>query len=56
MHGRGIYKWRDGSRYEGEWKLDKMSGKGLMKYADGRTSTMEYKGGVRLNKRSLDLT
>jgi hypothetical protein len=35
VHGRGIYLWGNGERYEGEWKHDKKSGKGRLFYVDG---------------------
>ena len=34
-HGRGIQSWIDGSRYEGFWKNDRASIKGLLIHADG---------------------
>ena len=27
--GYGVYKWPDGSKYEGDWKSDKQHGKGV---------------------------
>ena len=27
--GYGVCSWKDGSKYEGEWKNDKANGKGL---------------------------
>lgn len=33
--GKGIYKWTDGSYYEGEWKADKMNGRGTYCNAEG---------------------
>jgi hypothetical protein len=33
--GKGIYKWTDGSYYDGEWKADKMNGRGLYRGVDG---------------------
>ena len=40
MHGRGIYTWQDGRRYEGEYNMDKKHGFGKYRWADGR----EYEG------------
>ena len=34
-HGRGILKWSDGSKFEGNWKDDKANGKGRLIHADG---------------------
>ncbi len=33
--GKGIYQWIDGSYYNGEWKADKMNGKGTYRSVDG---------------------
>ena len=35
-HGWGMFKWKDGSSYEGAWADDKMSGRGTFKEANGR--------------------
>jgi hypothetical protein len=40
MHGYGIYRWRDGRVYYGEWKENKHDGYGY--YKDARGS--EYYG------------
>lgn len=34
-YGQGIYQWIDGSYYNGEWKADKMNGKGSYRSVDG---------------------
>lgn len=36
MHGRGVYTWKDGRRYEGEYQHDKKHGFGVYTWADGR--------------------
>jgi len=36
MHGKGIYTWQDGRRYEGEYVDDKKHGYGIYTWADGR--------------------
>jgi hypothetical protein len=36
MHGRGIYTWRDGRRYEGSYLNDRKHGYGVYTWADGR--------------------
>ena len=38
MHGRGVYQYADGDRYDGEWKDDKRHGKGVVTYVgtDGK--------------------
>ncbi|OMJ82628.1 hypothetical protein SteCoe_16608 [Stentor coeruleus] len=34
-HGFGIQIWNDGSKYEGEWRMDKANGCGRLIHADG---------------------
>lgn len=41
MHGKGIYQWKDGRKYEGEYEYDKKHGYGVYIWADGR----QYQGG-----------
>ena len=36
MDGYGVYKWKDGRSYEGEYKQDKKEGMGTYKWSDGR--------------------
>jgi hypothetical protein len=36
MHGKGIYTWKDGRKYEGEYKNDKKDGYGEYTWIDGR--------------------
>ena len=36
MNGRGIYHWRDGRHYDGEYLNDKKHGYGIYKWNDGR--------------------
>ena len=36
MHGKGVYTWKDGRKYEGEYKNDKKDGHGIYIWADGR--------------------
>ena len=38
--GKGVYKWPDGRKYEGNLKYGRMHGKGVYKWPDGRV----YKG------------
>ena len=37
MDGIGLYSWKDGRYYDGEYKLDKKHGYGLYTWADGRS-------------------
>lgn len=34
-HGKGIYVWKDGSKYEGEWQANNMEGNGILTFCDG---------------------
>ena len=36
MHGKGIYNWPDGRKYDGQFVNDKREGFGLFTWADGR--------------------
>ncbi len=36
MHGKGVYVWKDGRKYEGEYMYDKKHGHGIYVWADGR--------------------
>lgn len=36
MHGRGVYTWKDGRKYDGEYVHDKKHGYGLYLWNDGR--------------------
>lgn len=46
MHGFGVYTWKDGRRYEGEYLNDKKHGFGKYIWADGR----QYIGNWYLGK------
>ena len=41
-HGKGVYKWLDGSTYEGDFKKDLRHGNGLFKWSNGES----YKGTI----------
>ena len=36
MHGYGVYTWKDGRKYEGEYIKDRKQGMGVYLWADGR--------------------
>ena len=36
MHGYGVYTWKDGRRYEGQYERDRKHGMGVYMWADGR--------------------
>ena len=45
MHGKGVYTWADGRRYEGEYVNDKKHGFGVYTYPDGRSYKGEWANG-----------
>ena len=45
MHGKGVYTWADGRRYEGEYVNDKKHGYGVYTYPDGRSYKGEWANG-----------
>jgi hypothetical protein len=46
MHGQGIFKWKDGRQYEGQYYNDLKHGIGTFIWADGRL----YEGGWERGK------
>lgn len=50
MHGKGVYTWKDGRVYDGEYVEDKKNGYGVYRWADGRSNkltnifTLVYEG------------
>ena len=36
MHGKGVYSWKDGRKYEGTYENDKKNGFGIYIWPDGR--------------------
>lgn len=36
MHGKGVFTWADGRKYEGEYYDDKKQGHGIFHWPDGR--------------------
>ncbi|GHU28950.1 2-isopropylmalate synthase [Bacilli bacterium] len=51
--GKGVRTYKNGDKYEGEWKDGKKEGKGVMTYADGRVYDGEWKGGNRNGQGTL---
>ena len=45
MHGKGIYLWKDGRKYEGDYIMDKKHGHGIYFWADGRKYDGEWANG-----------
>ncbi len=50
MHGKGVYTWNDGRKYEGEYLYDKKHGRGLYTWADGRKYDGEWAHGRQHGK------
>lgn len=45
MHGKGIYTWKDGRKYEGDYTMDKKHGQGVYTWADGRRYDGQWQNG-----------
>ena len=45
IHGKGLYCWSDGRKYEGEYLEDKKHGFGIYTWADGRRYHGMWKDG-----------
>lgn len=39
----GVYVWNDASKYNGEWKDDKMHGRGTFTFEDGTIADGEFR-------------
>ena len=52
LHGRGVYTWPDGRKYEGEYKDDKKDGEGIYTWPDGK----KYDGGWKDSKQHGEAT
>ena len=50
MHGKGVYKWSNGRKYEGEFLKDKFEGKGTYLFEDGTIYTGQWKDGLQHGK------
>lgn len=37
LHGKGVFKWKNGLIYEGEFKDNLMDGEGKLTWTDGST-------------------
>ena len=42
MHGKGVFKWSDGRKYEGDYFEDKKHGIGHFEWPDGRKYTGQW--------------
>ena len=46
MDGKGVMIWPDESRYDGDFKLGKIEGKGKKEFANGNRYVGEWKNDV----------
>ena len=44
-HGRGVMAYRNGERYQGDWRKDRRSGRGVFTRADGARYDGEFDDG-----------
>lgn len=47
MHGKGIYRWPDGTTYEGDFACNAITGVGKYSWADGSVYEGDVVNGVR---------
>ena len=45
MHGKGVFTWPDGRKYEGDYKNDHKEGQGKFEWPNGRIYEGEWKLG-----------
>lgn len=45
MEGMGVFSWKDGRRYEGEYRNDRKEGYGEFQWPDGRMYKGSWKSG-----------
>lgn len=50
MHGKGIYKWADGRRYEGEYFCNNKHGYGVFSWPNGTRYEGTFLNGKRHGK------
>ena len=48
MHGKGIFTWPDGRKYDGEWLNGKQHGVGIYHTSKGEIKKGEWKEGKRI--------
>lgn len=53
MHGFGVYKWKDGRKYEGTYKMNKKQGHGCYTYSDGSKYKGEWVDGIQHGEGSI---
>jgi hypothetical protein len=47
MHGKGVYSWKDGRKYEGEYKFDKKDGYGIYAWLDSLITDLSFRADGR---------
>ena len=50
MHGNGVFTWKDGRRYDGEYREDKKHGYGEFYWPDGRYYKGDWRNGKQHGK------
>ena len=45
MHGHGVYTWKDGRKYDGQYFKDRKHGFGVYTWADGRQYEGQWENG-----------
>ena len=48
MHGKGVYTWADGGKYDGDYQEDKKHGNGVYTFSNGKVRRGEWSQGVRV--------
>ena len=51
-NGIGLYFWKTGEEYEGEWKNDQMNGRGILK-KKGKVYNVRFEKGVLKEKKTI---
>jgi hypothetical protein len=54
MNGRGVYTWKTGEKFEGDFKKDKREGKGTLILTTGEVIEGQWKDGVQEIQNSPD--
>jgi hypothetical protein len=50
MNGRGIYYWKNGDSWDGQFEDDDLHGTGMYRYADGTVEEVRYYRGEPLRR------
>jgi len=49
-HGRGVYQWSNGDKYNGEWHSGKQHGQGVCSYGSGNIYDGNWHDGKKRRK------